>query len=212
MNIIFLGAPGAGKGTHAEIIKEKLGIPSISTGDIIRAELKKQSEFSKKMKEYTDAGQLVPDEIVIDIIKERISHEDCKLGFILDGFPRTPEQAEALENMGIKINKVINLEVSDELVYTRMAGREVCQECGAVFNSITDKKPRKQGICDICDSSLVRRSDDQEAVVKKRLEVYHEQTEPLVKYYQKKDLLVNINGNNHLKTASRDILEVLSVT
>ena len=198
MNLIFLGAPGAGKGTQAEVVSEHLGIPTISTGNIIREALKNGTETGLKAKSYMDAGQLVPDEIVIAIIKERLVKDDCAKGFILDGFPRTVPQAEALDQMGIRIDRVIDLEVADEKIMARLSGRRVCEKCGASYH--LDYKPSKvEGTCDKCGGNTVQRKDDHPDTVKDRLHVYHEQTEPLKEYYQKTGKLVIVEGQEEVK-------------
>lgn len=198
MNLIFLGAPGAGKGTQAEVISEHLGIPTISTGNIIREALKNGTETGLKAKSYMDAGQLVPDEIVIAIIKERLVKDDCAKGFILDGFPRTVPQAEALDQMGIRIDRVIDIEVADEKIMARLSGRRVCEKCGASYH--LDYKPSKvEGTCDKCGGNTVQRKDDHPDTVKDRLHVYHEQTEPLKEYYQKTGKLVIVEGQEEVK-------------
>ena len=193
MNIIFLGAPGAGKGTQAEIIAEKYSIPTISTGNIIREALKNGTEMGLKAKAFIEAGQLVPDEVVIGIIKERLAKGDCENGFILDGFPRTIPQAEALDTMGIIIDKVVDIEVPDEAIAERMTGRRVCPDCGASYH-IVNKKPVKEGICDSCGAELVQRKDDAPETVADRLKVYHDQTEPLKGFYESKGKLRIVEG------------------
>lgn len=193
MNIIFLGAPGAGKGTQAEIVAEKYNIPTISTGNIIREALKNGTEMGLKAKEFIEAGQLVPDEVVIGIIKERLAKGDCDDGFILDGFPRTIPQAEALDAMGIIIDKVVDIEVPDEAIAERMTGRRVCPDCGASYH-IVNKQPKTEGICDSCGAQLVQRKDDAPETVADRLKVYHDQTEPLKGYYESKGKLRTVEG------------------
>ena len=193
MNIIFLGAPGAGKGTQAEIVAEKLNIPTISTGNIIREALKNGTEMGLKAKSYTESGKLVPDEVVIGIIKERLAKGDCDNGFILDGFPRTIPQAEALDSMGINIDKVVDIEVPDESIMDRMTGRRVCGSCGASYH-LSYKKPRVDGVCDSCGSELVQRKDDAPETVSDRLKVYHDQTEPLKGYYEQAGKLEMVDG------------------
>lgn len=195
MNLIFLGAPGAGKGTQAEYISEKLSIPTISTGNIIRAALKNGTEMGKKAKEFVDAGKLVPDDVVIGIIRERLAESDCANGFILDGFPRTIPQAEALDQMGIVIDKVIDLEVPDEVIVKRMSGRRVCPDCGMSFH-VESKKPATDGICDKCGAELIIRRDDEPSVVLDRLRVYHEQTEPLIDYYTRQGKVRVVEGQD----------------
>ena len=183
MKIIFLGAPGAGKGTQADIIAERYGIPTISTGVIIREALKSGSDMGLKAKKYIEAGALVPDDVVIGIIKERLANDDCQNGFILDGFPRTVPQAKALDEMGVTLDAVVSIEVSDDTIMERMTGRRVCATCGASYHLIYN--PSKDNkTCDKCATELTIRKDDAPEVVKSRLEVYHEQTEPLKDYYR----------------------------
>lgn len=208
MNLILLGAPGAGKGTQAEKICEKLGIPAISTGNIIREALANGTEMGLKAKEYIDAGKLVPDEVVIGIIKERLSEDDCKKGFILDGFPRTIPQAEALDEMGVVIDKVIDIEVSDQAVVSRMSGRRVCGKCGASYH-LEYKLPKSDGLCDSCGSALVQRKDDHPDTVLDRLRVYHEQTEPLKSYYEKTGKLKVVEGQEDVADTTRLVFEAL---
>lgn len=197
MNIIFLGAPGAGKGTQAEIVSEKLAIPTVSTGNIIRAALKNGTPMGLKAKSYIDSGKLVPDEVVIGIIKDRLSEDDCKNGFILDGFPRTIPQAEALDTMGIEIDKVIDIEVADERIAARMSGRRVCKACGNSYH-LEYKKPAQEGVCDACGGELVQRKDDAPETVLERLKIYHEETEPLKDFYEKKGKLFIVEGQEEV--------------
>ncbi len=208
MNLILLGAPGAGKGTQAEVICNKLSIPAISTGNIIREALSKGTEMGLKAKSFIDAGQLVPDEVVIGIIKERLAKDDCQNGFILDGFPRTIPQAEALDAMGIVIDKVIDIEVPDEKIVKRMSGRRVCSSCGASYH-LEYKKPEKEGICNNCGSPLVQRKDDHPDTVLDRLKVYHEQTEPLKDYYQKAGTLKIVEGQEEVADTTALTLKAL---
>ncbi len=208
MNLILLGAPGAGKGTQAEVICEKLSIPAISTGNIIRAALKDGTEMGKKAKSYIDAGALVPDDVVIGIIKDRLSEDDCKNGFILDGFPRTIPQAEALDEMGVKIDKVIEIHVADERIVKRMSGRRVCKACGASYH-IEYKKPQKDGICNVCGGELTIRADDSPETVLERLKVYHEQTEPLKDYYEKQGKLAVVEGQEEVADTTALTLKAL---
>ena len=208
MNIILLGAPGAGKGTQAEVISEHLSIPQISTGNIIREALKSGTELGKKVQSYMDAGQLVPDDVVFDIIKDRLAAGDCSNGFILDGFPRTIAQAEALDSMKVNIDKVIDIEVADEKIIERMSGRRVCPQCGASYHLVY-KKPVKDGICNTCAGALVQRKDDHPDVVTERLKVYHEQTEPLKSYYEKQGKLYVVEGQEEVADTSRLTLAVL---
>ena len=195
MKIILLGAPGAGKGTQAEKISEALHIPQISTGNIIREALKSGSEVGLKAKSFIESGKLVPDEVVIDIIKERIARDDCKDGFILDGFPRTIAQAEALDSMGVSIDKVLDINVADEIIASRLSGRRVCEACGSSYHLVS-KKPAVEGVCDKCGGALIQRKDDHPDTVADRLKVYHEQTEPLKAYYEKKGLLRVVDGQD----------------
>lgn len=197
INLILLGAPGAGKGTQAEIISEKFGIPAISTGAIIREEIASGSELGETVKSYTSKGALVPDEVVIDIIKARLAKDDCKTGFILDGFPRTVPQAEALSAMGVEITDVISIEVADEDIMDRMSGRRVCPDCGSTFH--TKFKPSPAGESCHCGSKLIRRADDDPEVVRSRLVIYHDQTEPLKAYYEEKGLLKIVQGQEKLE-------------
>ena len=184
MNIIFLGAPGAGKGTQAEIVSERFGIPAISTGAIIREAIKTGTEMGLEARKFTEKGALVPDEVVIGIIKERLAKDDCQKGFILDGFPRTVPQAEALDQMGVSIDRVVSIEVSDERIIERMCGRRVCPACGATYHTVS--LPSKDGkTCDKCGVELAVRKDDEPEVVKSRLEIFHSTTEPLKAYYEK---------------------------
>ena len=193
MNVIFLGAPGAGKGTQAEIVSKKFNIPTISTGNIIRAALKDGTPMGLKAKSYIDAGKLVPDDVVIGIIRDRLAADDCKNGFILDGFPRTIPQAEALDAMGVGIDRVIDIEVSDEAIAKRMSGRRVCKACGSSYH-LEYKKPKTAGVCDACGGELVQRKDDAPETVLERLKVYHAETEPLKAFYEKKGKLFIVEG------------------
>ena len=208
MNLIFLGAPGAGKGTQAEIVSEKFNIPAVSTGNIIREAMKNGTEMGTKAQEFVQKGELVPDDVVIGIIKERLQESDCANGFVLDGFPRTIPQAEALDKMGVVIDKVIDIEVPDEKIVTRMSGRRVCPNCGASYH-IEYKKPAKDGVCNSCDSELIIRKDDKPEVVLDRLNVYHEQTEPLKDYYAKAGKLVIVEGQEEVKDTTALTLKAL---
>ena len=208
MKLIFLGAPGAGKGTQAEIIAGKLNIPTISTGNIIREALANGTEMGLKAKSFIEAGKLVPDDVVIGIIKERLANEDCKDGFILDGFPRTIPQAEALDNMGIIIDKVVDIDVPDENIVNRMSGRRVCKACGSSYH-IENKKPKVEGVCDACGGELQIRKDDAPETVLDRLNVYHEQTEPLKDYYAKCGKLRSVEGTAPITEITAAILKVL---
>ena len=208
MKLILLGAPGAGKGTQAEMICNHLSVPTISTGNIIRAALKAETEMGLKAKEFINNGQLVPDEVVIGIIKERLAEDDCKNGFILDGFPRTIPQAEALDEMGIEIDKVIDIEVPDEKIVERMSGRRVCPACGNSYHLLY-KKPEKDGICNACGAELIIRADDHPNTVKERLDVYHSQTEPLKDFYGKKGKLFIVEGQEEVADTSALVLKAL---
>lgn len=193
MNLILLGAPGAGKGTQAEKICAKLSIPAISTGNILREAMAAKTEMGLKAKSYIDAGKLVPDEVVIGIIEDRLKAEDCKNGFILDGFPRTIPQAEALDKMGVRIDRVLEIYVPDEKITARLSGRRVCLKCGATYHT-EYKKPKTESVCDVCGEKLVQRKDDMPETVLDRLKTYHEQTEPLKGYYEKKGILRVVEG------------------
>lgn len=193
MKLIFLGAPGAGKGTIAKMVMEKYNIPQISTGDIFRDNVKNETELGKKAKEYIDKGGLVPDEITVGMVKERLIKDDCKNGYILDGFPRTIPQAEALENID-KIDKVIDFQARDDVIIQRLSGRRTCRKCGAIFH-VVNIPPKVEGVCDKCGGELVQRSDETEDVIKNRLEVYRKQTEPLIDYYKKKEMLAGVDAN-----------------
>ena len=197
MNLIMLGAPGAGKGTQAERISEKYAIPTISTGEILRNAISTGTELGKTAKSYMDAGQLVPDEVVIGIIRDFLKQDSCKNGFILDGFPRSIPQAEALDAMGVKIDAVVSIEVADEKIVERMSGRRVCPMCGASFH-ILYKPSEKEGVCTKCGADLIIRKDDNPETVLARLHTYHEQTEPLKGYYANKGILIEIEGQEEV--------------
>lgn len=210
MNIIFLGAPGAGKGTQAEIVSERLSIPTISTGAIIREAIKNKTPMGLSAQAAIEKGELVSDDVVIGIIKDRLAEDDCKNGFILDGFPRTIAQAEALEKMGVKIDKVVNIYVSDEDIVQRMSGRRVCSSCGTSYHTVF--KPTKDNkTCDKCSAELTIRKDDNPEVVKSRLAVYHEQTAPLEAFYDAKKLLVTVVGQEKLEDTTKLTLEALNI-
>lgn len=208
MNLIMLGAPGAGKGTQAAILNQKLGIPTISTGNILRAAVKDGTPIGLKAKEYMDHGHLVPDEVIIGIINERLQAEDCKKGYILDGVPRTIAQAEALDKAGIVFDAVINLEISDEEILQRMSGRRVCEKCGASYHVVAIP-PKVEGVCDVCGGALVQRADDAPKTVASRLEVYHRETEPLKEYYAHKGNLKEIFNQPTVEGTTQKILEAL---
>lgn len=210
MNLILLGAPGAGKGTQAEIICAKLNIPAISTGNILREAVKNGTEMGQKAKSYMDAGNLVPDDVIIGIVKERLAQSDCENGFVLDGVPRTVAQAEALDEAGVRIDRVVNIQVEDDAIVRRMSGRRVCSDCGASYH--TDYKPSKiDGVCDKCGGKLVIRKDDQESIVKDRLQVYHDLTEPLIAYYEKKGVLKTVIGQERVEDTSELVRRALGV-
>lgn len=208
MKLILLGAPGAGKGTQAEIICDRLRIPAISTGNIIREALKNGTEMGLKAKSYMEDGKLVPDDVVIGIIKERLAQDDCRNGFILDGFPRTVPQAQALDAMGIEIDRVIDIEVADEAIEKRMGGRRVCEKCGASYH-VEVKPPKQEGVCDRCGGGLIIRKDDQPETVRDRLAVYHQQTEPLKDYYAKTGKLKIVVGQQELEETTKLTLAAL---
>ena len=212
MKIIMLGAPGAGKGTQAKQIAGKYGIPHISTGDIFRANIKEGTELGKKAKEYMDQGLLVPDELTCDLVVDRINQEDCKNGFVLDGFPRTIPQAEALDAALTKINQkmdyAIDVDVPDENIVNRMSGRRACLNCGATYH-IVSIPTKVEGVCDRCGSPVVLRDDDQPETVKKRLDVYHEQTQPLIDYYKEQNILRTVDGTQPMEDVFGAIVEIL---
>lgn len=208
MRLIFLGAPGAGKGTQAALVSKELNIPSISTGNILREAVRNGTEIGLRAKSYMDAGNLVPDEVIIGIIQERVSQPDCANGYILDGVPRTIPQAEALEQSGIHFDRVISLEVEDEVIEHRMTGRRVCPACGASFH-VTANPPAKEGICDVCGAELVIRSDDAVETVRSRLKTFHAETEPLKAFYEKQGVLRLVKGDQDIDQAFAEIMKVI---
>ena len=208
MKLILLGAPGAGKGTQADILKKKLNVPTISTGNILRAAVKNGTPTGLRAKEYMDAGRLVPDEVIIGILKERLAQADCANGFILDGVPRTIAQAEAIETMGIRIDKVLELQVEDSVIVERMSGRRVCEKCGASYH-ILNKKSKVEGVCDLCGGKTVIRKDDQPATVLDRLKAYHEQTEPLVEFYRTRGKLAEIKFCPSIEETTAEVMKAL---
>ena len=208
MRLILMGPPGAGKGTQGEILEKKLGISTISTGLMLRTAIKEQTEVGKLAEQYINDGKLVPDDVIVAIVKERLSQPDCEKGFILDGFPRTIPQAEALDNMGIIIDKVVDIDVPDENIVNRMSGRRVCKACGSSYH-IENKKPKVEGVCDSCGGELQIRKDDAPETVLDRLNVYHEQTEPLKDYYAKCGKLRSVEGTAPIKEITASILKVL---
>ena len=208
MKLILLGAPGAGKGTQAEILCDRLEIPTISTGNILRAAVKNGTPTGLKAKAFMDAGQLVPDEVIIGIISERLQEADCKNGYILDGVPRTIAQAEALEKAGILFDAVVSIEISDETIMNRMSGRRVCESCGASYHVVA-VPPKQEGVCDRCGGKLVQRKDDAPETVKSRLDVYHQETEPLKAFYEKRGLLKTVENQKTVEATTAAILKVL---
>ncbi len=213
MKIIMLGAPGAGKGTQAQMIAEKFGIPHISTGDIFRANIKNGTELGKKAKEFMDKGLLVPDELTVELLLDRVANEDCKNGYVLDGFPRTIPQADVLDSeltkLGDKVDFAINVDVPDENIVRRMSGRRACLKCGATYH-IEHIPPKTEGICDKCGSELVQRQDDKPETVQNRLSVYHEQTQPLIEYYDKKNILRTVDGTKDMQEVFDSIVAILN--
>ncbi len=212
MKIIMLGAPGAGKGTQAKMLAEKYDIPHISTGDIFRANIKNGTELGTKAKEYMDKGLLVPDELVVDLVVDRFKQDDCKNGYVLDGFPRTIPQAEsldaALEQINDKVDFAVNVEVPDENIIRRMSGRRACVACGATYH-IVHIPTKVEGICDKCGEELILREDDKPETVKKRLDVYHEQTQPLIDYYEGKNVLAEVDGTKDMNEVFDSIVNIL---
>ena len=208
MNLILLGAPGAGKGTQAELLVKQLGIPAISTGNMLREAMANGTELGKKAKEYMDEGNLVPDDLILGIVAERVSRPDCARGFILDGVPRTLAQAEALEDRGVKIDHVISIEVDDSEIERRMTGRRVCAKCGASYH-VSANPPKVEGVCDDCGGELTIRKDDAPETVRKRLQVYHSTTEVLKDFYGKLGRLCIVNGSQSIEDANRDILKAI---
>ena len=212
MKIVMLGAPGAGKGTQAKMIEEKYGIPHVSTGDIFRANIKNGTELGKEAKQYMDQGKLVPDELTVKILLDRVAQDDCKNGYVLDGFPRTIPQAnvldEALTKLGDKIDYAVNVDVPDENIINRMGGRRACVACGATYHVVYNA-PKTEGICDVCGKELIIRDDDQPETVKNRLNVYHEQTQPLIDFYEAKGVLKSVDGTVDMKDVFAAIVEIL---
>ncbi len=208
MKLILLGAPGAGKGTQAERLCKELNVPTISTGNILRAAVKNGTPTGLKAKSYMDAGKLVPDDVIIGVISERLREDDCKDGFILDGVPRTIAQAEAIEDAGIRFDAVVSLEISDEEIMERMGGRRVCESCGASYHVVA-VPPKTEGVCDACGGKLVRRKDDEPETVKSRLTVYHKETEPLKEFYAKRGLLKSVENQPTIDETLHAILKAI---
>ena len=210
MNLILLGAPGAGKGTQAELLIEQLQIPSISTGNMLREAMANGSDLGKQVKQYMESGALVPDDVILSIVAERVTAPDCRNGFILDGVPRTLAQAEALDAKGVRIDHVVSIEIDDAVIEGRMTGRRVCTKCGASYH-ISANPPKQEGICDLCGSEVATRKDDAPETVRHRLEVYHASTEVLKDYYRKQGKLCIVEGNQSIEGANQDILRALGV-
>lgn len=210
MKLVLLGAPGAGKGTQAEILANKLSIPTISTGNILRAAVKNGTPVGLKAKEYMDKGALVPDEVIIGIIKERLAEDDCKNGYILDGVPRTIAQADAIEKAGIELDAVVDLEISDEAIERRMTGRRTCSQCSTTYH-IVSNPPKTEGVCDNCGGELAIRKDDQPETVRNRLKVYHAETEPLLAFYSERKLLRTVDGAKPLQETTAAICSTLGI-
>lgn len=212
MRLIMLGAPGSGKGTQAQRLSELFGVPQISTGDLFREAVKNQTPLGREAKSYMDQGKLVPDEVVVGMVEERLKESDARSGFILDGFPRTLAQADALDQLlnkdGTKIDKVIEIQVDDEEVIKRLSGRRTCSSCNAMYH-IEFNPPKEQGICDRCGGKLYQRDDDREDVIRSRLKVYHSQTSPLVDYYQKKGIMVKVNGVGDINRVFENIVKTI---
>jgi len=210
MKIILLGPPGAGKGTQAEVLTDKLKIPQISTGDILRAAVKKGTPVGLQAKTYMDAGNLVPDDVIIGVVKERLTADDCKNGYIFDGMPRTIAQAEALDEQNVIIDVVLAIEVPDEIIVTRLGGRRTCPECGFIYH-IETKKPAKEGICDVCGAALIIRKDDEAETILNRLDTYHKDTAPLIDYYRKQGKLKDIGGEYNIASQTAEVLKALGL-
>ena len=210
MKLILLGAPGAGKGTQAEILSRELGIPTISTGNILRAAMKAGTEVGLKAKAYVEAGKLVPDEVIIGIIRERLSQDDCRVGYILDGVPRTIGQAETMESMGIKIDCALSIEVDDDVIIERMSGRRTCKDCSQTFH-IVNNPPKEEGVCDFCGGELTIRKDDAPETVKARLATFHKETEPLKDFYAERGLLRTVENQPTIELTTAEIKKALGI-
>ena len=211
MKLILLGAPGAGKGTQADIISRKLEIPTISTGNILRAAVREGTPVGLKAKAIIEAGQLVPDDVIIGIVAERVAKDDCRNGYILDGVPRTTAQADALEQSGIAVDMALCIDVPDEVIEKRMSGRRTCSVCSATYH-VESNPPKKEGVCDVCGGALTIRKDDMPETVKNRLEVYHAQTEPLLAYYEARGKLVTVKGEPTIEATSQKVFEALGIS
>lgn len=210
MKITIMGPPGGGKGTQAEILSEKLSIPHISTGAIIRSAIREKTELGKVAEDYIANGQLVPDKLVIDMVSKRLSEKDCENGYILDGFPRTLPQADAMDEFGIELDYALNLLVSDEVIVDRLGGRRECKACAAPYH-VKFNPPEKEGVCDKCGGVLITRADDVPDTIRQRLSVYHSETEPLIDFYKKKDILVNVAGKDSIEDTTDAVLQALGV-
>lgn len=210
MNLVLMGPPGAGKGTQGELLAKKLGVNTISTGVMLRTAIKEQTEIGKQVDKLISEGKLVPDDIMVKLVKERLQKPDCQNGFILDGFPRTTAQAEALTKSGVKIDKVLSLEVDDEVIVERLSSRRECSKCGAPYNVISNK-PEKEGVCNKCGGDLIQRADDNPDTIKNRLNVYHTQTEPIKEYYEKLGLLVTAKGEEELSDTTKNVDKALGL-
>lgn len=210
MNLVLMGPPGAGKGTQGELLAKKLGIDTISTGVMLRTAIKEQTEIGKQVEAIINDGKLVPDDIMVELVKERLQKPDCAKGFILDGFPRTTAQAEALTKSGVKIDKVLSLEVADDVIVERLSSRRECSKCGAPYNVISNK-PEKEGVCDKCGGGLIQRADDNPDTIQNRLNVYHTQTEPIKAYYEGLGLLVTAQGEDKLEDTTRNVDKALGL-
>ena len=210
MKLILLGPPGAGKGTQAEVLVEKLKVPQISTGDILRAAVKKGTPVGLKAKAFMDAGDLVPDDVIIGVVKERLTADDCKNGYIFDGMPRTIAQAEALDTQNVIIDTVLSIEVPDEVIIKRLSGRRTCPDCGIIYH-IETKKSKIDGICDVCGAALIIRKDDEAETIKNRLQTYHKETEPLIDYYKKQGKLKEVGGDFGIAEQTAEVFKVLGI-
>jgi len=210
MRLILLGPPGAGKGTQAEVLVKKLGVPQISTGDILRSAVKNGTPVGLKAKAYMDAGDLVPDDVIIGVVKERLTADDCKNGYIFDGMPRTIAQAEALDAQNVIIDTVLSIEVPDEIIIRRLSGRRTCPECGDIYH-IDSKKPEKDGVCNSCSAALIIRKDDEAETIKNRLRTYHRETEPLVSYYKAQGKLKTVTGDHSIAEQTANVFKILAL-